>query len=155
MVPDVDRDSSISVRLATTDDDLLACFPAMAELRPMLADARMFALACRRMGEDGYRILAAWDDNAVVALAGYRVQVNFVFGKFLYVDDLVTRESARGQQWGAQLIERLRLTSAEEGCSRLVLDTAMTNTLAQRFYFRAGLLPMALGFSIPTDVPPQ
>jgi hypothetical protein len=31
-------------------------------------------------------------------------------------------------------------------CARLVLDTALTNVLGQRFYFREGLLPGALRF---------
>jgi ribosomal protein S18 acetylase RimI-like enzyme len=132
---------------AQTDDELAGCFPAMHDLRPLIPDARTFVAACRRMEKDGYRILAAWDGDAVVALAGYRVKENFVFGKFLYVDDLVARESARKQRWGARLLAGLRQIAAEHGCARLVLDTALTNALAQKFYFRAGLLPLAIGFS--------
>ena len=78
-----------------------------------------------------------------------------MFGRFLYVNDLVVRASARRHQWGTSVLDKLRSIAAEHGCSRLVLDTALPNTLAQRFYFRAGLLPLALGFSIPMDAESQ
>jgi ribosomal protein S18 acetylase RimI-like enzyme len=142
------HDSGSALRHAVTDDELLACFPAMSELRPQLSDPHVFVQTCHRMSGDGYRILAAWDGDEVLALAGYRVQENLVFGKFLYLDDLVTRAAARGHHWGTALITRLRGIAADQGCARLVLDTALVNTLAQRFYFRVGLLPLALGFSI-------
>ncbi len=34
----------------------------------------------------------------------------------------------------------------KDGCVRLVLDTGMANALAQRFYFRQGMLTGALRF---------
>jgi ribosomal protein S18 acetylase RimI-like enzyme len=141
-------DLSSALRHAVTDDELLACFPAMSELRPHLSDPYTFVATCHRMSGDGYRILAAWAGDEVVALAGYRVQENFVFGKFLYLDDLVTKTGVRGLHWGMALMSRLRSIASEQGCARLVLDTALNNTLAQRFYFRAGLLPLAFGFSV-------
>lgn len=75
--------SDAALRHAVKEDDLLACFPAMLELRPHLQELQLFVAACPRMEQDGYRILAAWDDDTVVALAGYRMQENFVFGRFL------------------------------------------------------------------------
>lgn len=130
-----------------SDDELRACWPVMAVLRPALGNAEVFLAACRRMAGEGYRLLAAREGGAVVALAGYRIQENLVFGRFLYVDDLVTLEAARGRRWGARLIEALRAMAAADACRRLVLDTGLANVRAQRFYFRAGLLPLAVRFA--------
>lgn len=55
----------------------------------------------------------------------------------------------RGRRWGAQLLERLGACAAQADCVKLVLDTGLTNGLAQRFYFREGLLPGALRFGKP------
>lgn len=132
---------------AEDDAALRACWPAMTVLRPALGDPEAFVAACRRMRPEGYRVLAAREDGAVLALAGYRIQENLVFGRFLYVDDLVTLEAARGRRLGARLLAALKEIAFEADCARLVLDTGLSNGRAQRFYFREGLLPLALRFA--------
>src|ERR1700680_1830581 len=77
--------SEIVLRQAETDAEVAACFPVMAQLRPHLASAEELVARVARQRETGYCILAAWCDGKPVALAGYRVQVNLIYGKFLYV----------------------------------------------------------------------
>src|SRR5215475_13201207 len=116
-----------TVRLSHIDDaqDCGACFDVMRELRPHLPGAQAFAEQIRRQAAQGYRLLAAWRDGAVAALAGYRVQENLLYGRFLYVDDLVTAAGARGLGLGGQLIDALRMEARRQGCAHLVLDTAI------------------------------
>ncbi|MGA8552556.1 MAG: GNAT family N-acetyltransferase [Stellaceae bacterium] len=64
-----------------------------------------------------------------------------------FVDDLVTAEGERGAGLGARLLDRVAEIGREAGCGRLVLDTALDNVLAHRFYYRQGLLARALRFS--------
>lgn len=137
----------VLLRSAETDADLRACFPVLAELRPALRDADEFIASYRRMHAEGYRVLAAWQGETAVAFGGYRVQENFVFGKFLYVDDLATTSALRGRGWGQLLLDGLADLARAQGCDRLVLDTGLANALAQRFYFRSGLLSAALRFA--------
>ena len=129
-----------------TADQLRACYPVMKELRPHLESEDEFVTRVTRMGEQGYRILAAWDDGEVVALAGYRLEENLVYGRFLYVDDLVAGEKTRGQGWGARLLDRLTVYADQAECVKLVLDTGLANARAQRFYFREGLMTGAMRF---------
>lgn len=126
--------------------DLRSAFPLMRELRPHLASEVEFIARVERMGAEGYRLVGAFDDGVLVALAGYRLQENFLYGSFLYVDDLVTSEASRGGQWGARLLRALDRVGRAEGCARLVLDTGLANARAQRFYFREGLYTGALRF---------
>jgi ribosomal protein S18 acetylase RimI-like enzyme len=136
-----------ALRHADSDTDLRACFRVMHQLRPDLADENDFLARMHRMRGDRYRLLAAWYGDTALALAGYRLQENLVYGgSFLYVDDLVTDTPARGGGWGARLLEALTTVAVEAGCVRLVLDTGLSNALAQRFYFREGLLTGALRF---------
>ena len=90
-----------------------------------------------------------WGQHGPVALAGYRVTENLVHGKFLYVDDLISDQTARGRGYGAQLLDKLKMEGRALGCNKLVLDTGLDNYLAHRFYFRQGLLAQALRFNIP------
>lgn len=129
------------------EPDYLASFVLMHELRPHLKDAATFAAQVRRQAQQGYRLLAAWQGEQLQGLAGYRLQENLIYGSFLYVDDLVTASSARGQGVGAQLIEALQAEAKKQGCAHLVLDTGLANALAQRFYFRQGLLSKGMHFT--------
>jgi len=135
-----------------SDEEHLACFDVMHELRPHLTDAAAFVAQVRRQAAQGYRLLAARQDGRVVALAGYRVTENLIYGRFVYIDDLVASSGARRHGLGAALIDAVRDEAKSQGCAYLVLDTALANALGQRFYFRQGLLARGLHFGQPLQV---
>ncbi|HEY8288412.1 MAG TPA: GNAT family N-acetyltransferase [Acetobacteraceae bacterium] len=142
---------TIGLRHAESAADIAACFPVMHELRPHLADAAELVERVLRQRTAGYRLLAAWDGDVPVGLAGYRMEENLVRGRFCYVDDLVVREDARRGQLGARLLDGVAAEARAQSCPYLVLDTAIDNRLGQRFYFRYGMLPAALRFSMTLD----
>lgn len=135
------------LRYLETPDELRACLPLMRELRPHLEDEEDFIGRIERMRQERYRLLGAMHAGTAVALAGYRYQENLIYGRFLYVDDLVVAQGRRGERWGAALLAHLDGLAHANGCARLVLDTGLANALAQRFYFRQGLLTSAIRFS--------
>ncbi len=139
--------SEITLRHVETDAETAASFPVMALLRPHLKDAEELVARVARQRKDGYRLLAAWRDGKPVGLAGYRVEENLIHGRFIYVDDLVTAESERRAGIGARLLDAVAAEGRKLGCGRLVLDTALDNVLAHRFYYRQGMLARALRFS--------
>ncbi len=139
------------IGIAETEAEVRPCFALMKQLRPHLLSEDEFVARWARQVKDGYRLMMLLSGEAgsekVAALAGFRVQDNLVYGRFLYVDDLVSDERARGSGFGAQLIERLKLETKTQGCGKMVLDTALSNSLAQRFYFRNGMLATAMRFN--------
>ena len=141
----------MSVRLAglAADDPtaVRACLATLRELRPHLGPDDEIVAQLARQAADGYGLLAAFgSDDTVQALAGWRFMENTVYGRFLYVDDLVTGAASRGQGLGAQLIEALADIAREAGCARLVLDSGVGNSAAHRFYFRQRFTAGALHF---------
>lgn len=145
--------SGIDLRHAESEAETALCFPVMAQLRPRLHDAAAFVAQVARQRGAGYRLLAAWYSDAPVALAGYRVEENLIHGRFIYVDDLVTDAGERGGGLGARLLDAVAQEGHRLGCDRLVLDTALDNVRAHRFYYRQGLLARALRFS--REIAPQ
>ncbi len=129
--------------------EIAACYPLMRQLRPHLASQAEFVARWRRQSADGYRILAVWTDAQPSALAGFRVQESLIHGRFLYVDDLVADAGERSTGHGGRLLAHLKIEGRELGCRKLVLDTALDNVLGHRFYYRNGLLAMALRFNTP------
>jgi GNAT superfamily N-acetyltransferase len=136
------------LREADDATSVAACYPLMRQLRPHLASAEEFVERWQRQRPESYRILAAWDGERPLALAGYRFQENLLRGRYLYVDDLVTSASERGGGYGARLIAHLAELARAQGCSALTLSAAMDNALGHRFYFRNGLLMKSVGFSM-------
>ncbi|MDQ0667922.1 MULTISPECIES: GNAT family N-acetyltransferase [unclassified Pseudomonas] len=134
-----------------SDADCLACFAVMQQLRPKLEDPHAFVQQIQRQRETGYRLLAARENGQVLGLAGYRLTENLLYGRFIYVDDLVVDASLQRRRLGARLLDEVRQHTRRLGYRYLVLDTGMHMALAQRFYFRQGLLPLGMHFSQDLD----
>ncbi len=84
------------IRVATTDVEIADCFPVMRELRPHIAE-NQFLSRIRSQMNSGYRLAFVQDTDGVVAVAGFRVGENLAWGRFLYVDDLVTLPAHRSK----------------------------------------------------------
>ena len=131
-----------------TDAEILACLPVMQALRPHLQHGPAFVAQVRRQADHGYRLLALRDGGEVLACAGYRVTESLLRGRFLYVDDLVTRADQRSRGHGERLLQALVAEARAAGCSALVLDSGLDNRHAHRFYLRQRLDIRAFRFAI-------
>lgn len=125
----------------------LASLTLMRILRPHLDDAERYQTQLQRQAAQGYRLLAALEEGEVVGLAGYRELENLLYGRFLYVDDLVVQPARQRDGLGYRLLAAVRSEALDRGCSHLILDTGLHMPLAQRFYFRQGLLARGLHFA--------
>lgn len=130
-----------------TEGDIDASFPVMRELRQHLDDADIYRERIARQQRAGYKLLGVWQDGKLLGLAGYRHLENLIYGRFIYIDDLVVSHVNQRSQLGASLIAEVRKLAKAERDVFLVLDTGLSNSLAQRFYFRNGLLSRGLHFS--------
>ena len=139
---------TVDLRLVEDEAAVAACWKLMRQLRPHLESEAEFVARLRFQAAAGYRLVALWRGARPVALAGFRVQENLVYGPHLYVDDLVTDEAERSGGHGARLMDWLAEEGRAFGCARLVLDTPLTNVLGHRFYYRCGLVATALRFGL-------
>lgn len=136
----------MEIRLAATDTDIAACYPVMRELRPHLV-AEHFLEQIRSQEKAGYRLAMLEAAAGVVAVAGFRISENLAWGRFLYVDDLVTLATHRSQGYGAKLLAWLREYAAKESCLQLHLDSGSQRKDAHRFYLQAGLTITSFHFA--------
>lgn len=149
--PATPQPPNLVFRRAQDHDELVSCFAVISQLRPGIKNAADWVDHATGMAPDGYRVLAAWSGGQVMAVAGYRIAQNLIHGRFLYVDDLVTAESHRGQGIGSALLQELSQLGAAQYCGRLVLETASANVSAQRFYKNEGLVAASIGFVKPLE----
>jgi len=135
----------MSIRIATTDTEIADCYPAMRELRPHIAEDQFLSRVRNQEGA-GYRLAYIQGQNGVVAVAGFRIDENLAWGRFLYVDDLVTLPEHRSKGHGAELLSWLKKQAAKEGCEQMHLDSGIQRKEAHRFYEREGMTMASLHF---------
>lgn len=144
------REPKCEPKLAETDEEIRACYPVMAHLRPHIP-AEAFLERVRLQQRDGYRLAYISENGRPVAAAGFRLGVNLAWGRFLYVDDLVTLPECRSKGHGRRMMEWLRRTAKAEGCGELHLDSGVQRIDAHRFYEREGLERSSYHFRIRID----
>ena len=127
-----------TVHEAQTLEQFSKCFPVMKQLRPAYThDA--FTQRVTEQRAMGYRLAYVEVAGTVVAVAGFRITLCLSWGKFLYVDDLVTDEQQRSKHYGTQLLNWLKNEARRNGCSQFHLDSGVQRTDAHRFYLREGM----------------
>lgn len=126
---------------------LQASFALMCVLRPHLTDVQSYTDQLQRQMDQGYRLLAVRNDQSIVGLAGYRELENLLYGRFVYVDDLVICPQLQRSGLGAQLLNGVRDEALRRQSDYLVLDTGLHMPLTQRFYFRQELLARGMHFT--------
>lgn len=145
--------SQFEIKHLESDAEVEASFPVMQQLRPHLNDRGAYVKKIALQRTQGYRLLAALQDGVIVGLAGYRLQDNLIYGRFVYVDDLVVSSTLQRSGVGEQLLKSARQQAIALGCTHFILDTALQNALAQRFYFRQGLLARGMHFGEALPAP--
>ncbi len=128
-----------TIRLATDRAAILLCHGVMRELRPLLVDAGEFAARVERQQAQGYHLACVEAGGEVRSVAGFRFLENLHAGKFVYVDDLVTRAADHGAGFGSQLFDWLLGRAREAGCAALHLDSGVQRFGAHRFYLGRGM----------------
>ena len=134
------------IERAETDEEILACYDVMAELRPRVA-RESFLPTVRALEREGLRLACVREGGRVVAVAGYRVSSNLFSGKHLYVDDLVTADAERSKGHGKALLAWLRARAVAEDCDEFHLDSGVQRKRAHAFYLREGMELAAYHFS--------
>lgn len=134
--------------IARTDEEITSCFNVMVELRPHLTPESFVARVKRQMA-DGYRLAYLADAGKVVCCAGFRILENLAWGRFLYVDDLVTVKERQGAGFGSTMLQWLIEEAKRQGCAEFHLDSGTWRTEAHSFYFKHKMVIKSFHFSLP------
>ena len=136
-----------TISVAKTDAEIQRCFPVMVQLRPHLLEATFLDRVRQQEAEFDYRMVVLEDGGVVKAVAGFRVSRSLAWGKFLYVDDLVTVADKRGTGLGQQLMEWLLEEARANACDEFHLDSGVQRFAAHGFYLKNRLHIVAHHFS--------
>ena len=136
------------MRIAKSSEEIAKCYAVMRELRPKLVSADEFVALVQRQQGEGFQLAYLEHAGEVVTVAGFRVQHLLATGLTLYVDDLVTAESARSHGYGKQMLDALIAHAKEQGCDAFSLDSGTWRQEAHAFYFREGMRISSFHFQL-------
>ena len=128
------------------------CHEVMRELRPHFANRKKFVEQVGRQQREGYLLAFVEADGEVRAVAGYRFLQSLYSGRFLYVDDLVTRAADRSSGYGGKLLDWLVQQARKNNCANLELDSGVQRFDAHRFYFAKRMKISSYHFALPTKI---
>ena len=140
--------STPHIAVAKTPEEIGRCHSVMRELRSHFDDVDKFVERVERQQHEGYLLAFVEADGEVRAVAGYRFLESLFSGKFLYVDDLVTRSTDRSGGFGGQLLDWLIEQARAHGCEQLELDSGVQRFDAHRFYFAKRMKISSYHFAI-------
>ncbi|HEV3232072.1 MAG TPA: GNAT family N-acetyltransferase [Candidatus Dormibacteraeota bacterium] len=86
--------------------------------------------------QEGYRLVASFEagDTDAASIVGFRVLHNMAWGRFMYLDDVATREEYRGRGHGGALLDWCIAFARRQGCAEIHIDSAMHRADAHRLY---------------------
>ncbi len=128
---------TVTPKHAIHDDEIESCFDVISELRPHL-ERSSFLATVKHQQSEGYELAYIAEQDKPVAVAGYRVLSNLHYGKYLYVDDLVTSANTRSKGLGKAMLIWLTDIATQEQCAVIHLDSGTQRAEAHKFYFREG-----------------
>ena len=123
----------VRIALAVGDEEIQSCYAVMSELRPHVTAEEFLPRVRRQLETAGYK-LAYLSDGEVKAVAGFRISECLAWGRFMYVDDLVSKEGERSKGYGGQLFDWLVEYARADGCEQFHLDSGVQRFAAHRFY---------------------
>jgi GNAT superfamily N-acetyltransferase len=124
------------IETAVTDEQILSTHSLMKQLRPNIQESDYLRIVKMQREKSGYQLATLTENGQLVCLAGLRISHSLAWGKYLYVDDLVTDEQQRSQGDGKVMIDWLVEYARKNQCTELHLDSGVQRHEAHRFYLR-------------------
>ena len=121
------------IEIAFNETEIKRCCAVLRQLRPHLEEGAMMRQIIRQQAA-GYLLAYCESEHMIRSVAGYRFSENLVYGKFMYVDDLVTNGDDRSKGFGKLLFDWLVAAARKQGCEVLALDSGVQRFGAHRFY---------------------
>lgn len=136
------------IAVASSEDQIAACYEVMSQLRPHLAAGEFVSTVGELGRKYGFRLAFLTAGGTVRAVAGFRVAEWLGGGKYLEIEDLVAGEAERSKGFGGELFDWLVAYARRKDCDQLRLVSHVSRFGAHRFYLRKRMIIEAHYFSM-------
>jgi len=138
--------NSQNIYVLTSEEDLRDAFSILKILRPHLSFDEFKSLYDIAHQHETYTLVGYKSNNVLSAVMGWRIIHDFVHGRHLYIDDLITLDTMRNKGIGATLLRHAEELALQHNCKSLRLCTGIENKDGMRFYEREGWQARAFAY---------
>jgi GNAT superfamily N-acetyltransferase len=125
---------SITIKELKDENEWQAAYPVMKQLRTHLDERGFLQLVEEATQKEGYKLVALYDYDQVVAVTGFMPMITLYNGRFIWVCDLVTDSRLRSNGYGEILLTYVQNWAKENGFDLVSLSSGLQRTNAHRFY---------------------
>lgn len=126
----------MTIKFATTDEEINDCYEVMSQLRPHITREDFLPRVRRQMESFGFELPFVKDDGEVKAVAGIRISEWLFAGRYLEIDDLVSKDGERSKGYGGELFDWIVEYARSQDCNHVRLLSGVQRFDAHRFYLR-------------------
>ena len=137
----------MEVRIAEEDTDFEIAGSLLVQLRTNY-DLRTIVSQIKAQQKRGYTIAYIKEEGQAICAAGFVIETRLAWGKYMYVEDLITDEHRRSSGIGKVMMDWLKSYAQKNGCDQVHLDSGVQRFAAHRFYLREGFNIASHHFSI-------
>lgn len=138
------------IAFAESEAEIADCYPVMKELRPHLSLADFIAQVKRQTENFNFKLVYLADDE-IKAVGGLRISEWLAGGKYLEIEDLVSKENERSRGYGGVLFDWILNYAKSENCHQIKLVSHVKRFAAHRFYLNKRMIIEAHYFSLKLD----
>ena len=140
----------MKILIAKNDEDIKKCYSCFKQLRPNIKKSA-FTTKINQLRKTGYYLIYLEDNKIVVTVVLFHITENIGRGKYLYVDEFITKEASRSNGYGGKVFKWLISFAKKEACKSLHLDVGVSRHRAHRFYFLHEMQIVSHHFSYDLD----
>ncbi len=136
------------IKIAETDHEIKNCYAVMAELRPHFQTENDFLIQVKRQMSELNFQLVYLKETEIKAVGGIRVGEWLAGGKYLEIEDLITKSGERSKNYGGELFDWIVEYAKNENCAQVKLVSHVKRYGAHKFYLKKGMIIEAHYFSL-------
>lgn len=122
------------IKELTTKNEVIQAFPVMKQLRTHLDENTYLELVAEAQDKEGYKMMALYDENEIVAVIGFQPMITLYYGRFIWVCDLVTDSNKRSKGYGEKLLTYVHNWAKDNNYESVALSSGLMRKDAHRFY---------------------
>lgn len=127
----------MEVRFLENNADYQAVLEVLLQLRTSY-DIDSLSEQIKKQQTAGYQVVYVKSPEGILAVSGFVVGDKLAWGKYIYIDDLVTNAEHRSRGVGQFLLSWFKGYAVEIGCEQIHLDSGVQRFAAHKFYLREG-----------------
>lgn len=136
------------IKIAETDEEIESCYAVMATLRPHIAREEFLKRVKNQIEKFNFQLAYLADEGEVKSVGGLRIAEWLAGGKYLEIEDLVSKSDEQSKGYGGELFDWIVDLAKRENCAQVKLVSHVKRFGAHRFYLNKRMIIEAHYFSM-------